>query len=116
MRYDFSKIYRVNNSIASKTENGGKMRTKKTAIVLSLLLLTIIACTRGEDTSSDIPEEPASSDAEKPSALLVPPSEDVLPAENIIYIGAFRLPGGEYLRQEESPLQQRRNESDEDSR
>jgi hypothetical protein len=71
-------------------------------IILILLLIGMLACTLGQAPTVQpdpglVPAGEADSNAPavSPSQLGPPPSGDVLPPENLEYLGAFRLPGGD---------------------
>lgn len=76
------------------------MKTKNILLVLGTLL-SLVACTLGQTFSSPTGTEPFDQAQDRPAPASTnipqppagsPPSDDVLPVENLEYIGAFRLP------------------------
>ncbi len=71
------------------------MKTLRTPLILTVLTITLYACTLDQTLLVQTESEPAPATDNIPQTSAVPPSEDALSVENLEYIGAFRLPGGD---------------------
>jgi hypothetical protein len=72
------------------------MKKLRTICILTLFTLVFSACTSDGSAPIQSGSESASTITNNPQPTTgPPPSEDALPVENLEYIGAFRLPGGE---------------------
>ncbi len=71
------------------------MKKLRTPLILTILMILLFACTPGQSPPAQTESEPGPAADNIPQPPAVPPYADALPVEDLEYMGAFRLPGGD---------------------